>query len=851
MSSDPVEPSAKALRSQVDLQAELLASEQLLKATNERLAQQVRLFEALETLASVGYWTSSADPSSLRWSNGLYRLAGLEPGSVLGRAAGLSQVHPDDRVKFENARSRTDGTEVEYRWNHPDGRMHWVRSRMQGWAGEGDKAVSFGVVQDITSEREATLELHDRLKFIQRITSSAPGMVFQLRLTPDGKYHFLYVSERVSEIYRGITQEQVLKDAGCALKLHHPDDLGGLLDSLVASSQFLALWSHEYRLRFENGDVRWLLGQAMPERESDGSVLWNGFTTDITQRKVAEERLRNSEARFRALTELSSDWYWEQDTQFRFVRVDGSLEASQILPQDDYLGTTRWEQDVQGVTPAQWVAHRAELEAHKPFRKFEMQRKRPDGSLMWVSVSGAPIFDENGVFAGYRGIGRDISARRENEDKIERLAFYDALTGLPNRRLLMDRLQNALAISEREHLTGALLFIDLDNFKDLNDTQGHDMGDQLLKQVAIRLNECVREADTVARLGGDEFVVMLQKLNQNTSDAAAHAENVGRKVLTTLNQPYRLGGNEFHSTPSIGIALFQNNDLTIDELLKRADLAMYQAKAAGRNTARFFDPVMQAAASARATVESDLRLALLRGEFVLHYQPVMNGRGHILGVEALVRWMHPRRGLVAPGEFITVAEQTGLILPLGQWVLSAACAQLVAWSQHADTQGLTISVNVSARQFKQPDFSEQTLTLLRASGVNPSRLRLELTESLLLTDHEDVIVKMSELRSTGVGFSLDDFGTGYSSLSYLKRLPLDQLKIDQSFVRDVLTDPNDAAIVRTILNLAKSLDLGAVAEGVETEGQRDFLINNGCKAFQGYLFGRPQPVELLELSKPA
>jgi diguanylate cyclase (GGDEF)-like protein len=466
---------------------------------------------------------------------------------------------------------------------------------------------------------------------------------------------------------------------------------------------------------------------------------------------------------------------------------------------------------------------------------------------MWASISGSPIFDMEGRFTGYRGIGRDISARRQDEDKIERLAFYDALTGLPNRRLLIDRLQNALAFTEREGLTGALLFIDLDNFKDLNDTQGHDMGDQLLTQVAVRLGECVRDADTVARLGGDEFVVMLQKLSSDPNEAAAHAESVGKKILSTLNQSYRLGGNEHHSTPSIGIALFHDNLLTIDELLKRADLAMYQAKAAGRNTARFFDPVMQAAASARAAVEKDLRQALVRNEFVLYYQPVVNENNHTTGVEALVRWMHPERGLVFPGEFISVAEQTGLILPLGQWVLEAACAQLVAWSARAETRQLTLAVNVSARQFRHPEFSDQILTLLRISGANPYRLKLELTESLLLTDFDDVIVKMSELRSIGVCFSLDDFGTGYSSLSYLKRLPLDQLKIDQSFVRDVLTDSNDAAIARTILTLAHSLDLGVVAEGVETTGQRDFLLASGCKAFQGYLFGKPAPVELLQM----
>ena len=838
----------KDVSAERQVQAELLAGEQLLKATNNRLSQQIRLFESMESLASVGYWTAGVGTvhPELHWSSGLYHLAGLPVGSVLQPQDGRSRIHADDQDTFEQARARVDGSVVEYRWHHPDGRVHWLRSRMRRWSGDAGSDIDFGVVQDITTEREATLALQQQLGFIQKITSSVPGVVFQLRRKTDGVFEFPYLSNPGREIYRGVSARELMKDVTSALHLHHPADLKGFLRTIQTSARDLTPWVHEYRLRFEDGEVRWLLGQAMPEREADGAVLWNGFVTDITERKQAEERLRYSEARFRALTELSSDWYWEQDAQFRFVRVDGNTDVSRVMPPQQYLGATRWDSGAEGVTPAQWAAHQAALEAHEVFHDFEMQRRRPDGSLMWVAISGAPIFDAQGCFTGYRGIGRDISTRRSDEDKIERLAFYDALTGMPNRRLLIDRLQNAMAFSDREGLTGALLFIDLDNFKDLNDTQGHDMGDQLLKQVAVRLGECVRDADTVARLGGDEFVVMLQNLSSDCAEAAAHAENVGRKILSTLNQPYRLAGHEHHSTPSIGIALFQDQHLGIDELLKRADLAMYQAKAAGRNTWRFFDPEMQAAASARAAVEADLRQALLRDEFVLYYQPVVDEHNQTTGVEALVRWKHPQRGLVLPGEFIQVAERTGLILPLGQWVLEEACRQLVAWSLQPETRRLTMAVNVSARQFRHPEFSNQILTLLRQSGANPYRLKLELTESLLLTDFDDVIRKMSELRSIGVGFSLDDFGTGYSSLSYLKLLPLDQLKIDQSFVRDVLTDPNDAAIARTILTLAASLDLRVVAEGVETAGQRDFLLASGCKAFQGYLFGRPMPLSLLQ-----
>lgn len=564
----------------------------------------------------------------------------------------------------------------------------------------------------------------------------------------------------------------------------------------------------------------------------------------------ALSRLQESETRFRSLTELSSDWYWEQDDQYRFTRVDGNLDAADVKASDQYMGCTRWEFGGHKVSAEDWAAHRAVLEAREVFHDFEMQRVREDGTVRWESISGAPVFDGQGQFRGYRGTGRDISARKQAEADIERLAYFDALTGLPNRRLLIDRLTKARDYSARQHSHGGLLFIDLDNFKVLNDTLGHHMGDELLKQVALRLSNCVRSIDTVARLGGDEFVVMLQDLGESPAEAAAMAETVGKKILAALNQPFELGGQRHHSSPSIGITLFFQNLQTVDELLKRADLAMYQAKAAGRNTQRFFDPVMQAAATARAGMEADLRQGLAREEFLLYYQPVVDDARKMTGVEALIRWKHPVRGMVSPAEFIPLAEHTGLILPIGQWVLETACRQLVAWSSKPSTQRLSVAVNVSARQFRQPEFSDQLLTLLRVTGANPYRLKLELTESLLLNEMDDAINKMTELRSIGVSFSLDDFGTGYSSLSYLKRLPLDQLKIDQSFVRDVLKDPNDAAIARTILNLAANLDLGVVAEGVETEGQHDFLLKSGCKAFQGYLFGRPVPVEQLDLPAP-
>jgi len=832
-------------------QAALAESEQRLKDSNHHLSQQIALFESMESLATVGHWVSRPGGDGLIWSAGLYALAGLEPGSVGDTAAGRSRILEEDRPTFEAARARLDGATVEYRWAHPDGRVRWLRSRMHRRTRGGVAILDFGVVQDITAERNAALALQDRLAFIQTITSRVPGVVYQLRRRPDGRFQFLYISEPVREIYRGVAPEEVLRDATCTMSLHHPDDLPSFIATLQESARDLTPWRHEYRLLFPDGTVTWLFGQAVPEAEPDGGVLWNGVTTDITPRKLVQERLLESEARFRALTELSSDWYWEQDEQFRFVRFEGALGGGDDRGGFPSYGKTRWEVGALNMRETDWEAHRAVLRAHHTFHDLELQEVDAQGATFWVTVSGEPIFDAQGAFKGYRGIGRNITSRKQAEEKIERLAFFDLLTGLPNRRLLMDRLQHALALGERAWRPGALLFIDLDNFKDLNDTQGHDTGDQLLKQVAIRLGECVRGADTVARLGGDEFVVMLEELSTEPGEAATLAEAVARKILATLNQPYRLGGQEHHSTPSIGIALFHDQLSSVDDLLKRADLAMYQAKAAGRNTLRFFDPQMQVVVAARAELEGDLRQGLQRQELLLHYQPVVDVAGCVIGVEALVRWRHPRRGMVSPAEFIPVAEQSGLILPLGHWVLAQACAQLVAWSALPATARLTVAVNVSARQFRQADFATQLLELLRLSGANPYRLKLEITESLLLSDIDDAIQKMTELRSIGVSFALDDFGTGYSSLAYLKRLPLEQLKIDQSFVRDVMTDPNDAAIAQAVLTLGRSLGLTVVAEGVETPEQHALLRSHGCCVFQGYLFGRPVPVEALDLRSAA
>lgn len=442
----------------------------------------------------------------------------------------------------------------------------------------------------------------------------------------------------------------------------------------------------------------------------------------------------------------------------------------------------------------------------------------------------------------------EIAERHRVELEIEQLAFYDALTDLPNRRLLMDRLHHATLACCRTMHHGAIIFIDLDQFKRLNDSQGHHLGDLLLQQIALRLKECVREDDTVARLGGDEFVVMLEELSENQAEANAQAKKIAVKILASLGRPYLLDGYDYHCGASIGITLFGKNRESVSDLLKRADLAQYKAKSAGGRNIRFFDPEMEAKAKARAALEADLRRAVKERQFRLHYQPQVNDEGDLVGAEALLRWEHPDRGLLHPSDFIAFAEEHGIIESIGLWVTETVCIQLMKWSLRSETSQLTLAINVSAHEFGHPAFATRMLTSLDEAGADPGKLILEFTERVMFGPIEETIAKMNILKDRGVSFALDDFGIGFSSLTSLKNLPLSQLKIDRSFVRDVFTNPADALIVSAVIALGHSLGLSVVAEGVETEQQRHFLGKLGCRIYQGFLFGEPHPVENLVLN---
>ena len=470
----------------------------------------------------------------------------------------------------------------------------------------------------------------------------------------------------------------------------------------------------------------------------------------------------------------------------------------------------------------------------------EIWDRRKNGEVYpkWMTITA--VKGPDGAVGNYVSTQIDITERKVAEDEIRYLVDYDPQTQLPNRHLLLERLRAALAGSGRRGRYAGLLLVDLDHFKHLNDTLGHHIGDLLLEQVAERLVRVARKSDTVARLGGDEFVLMVEDLHDQQTDAAAVVMGLAEKVLAELREPYWLEGRRYLSTASIGMTLFiGGKGTTVHDPLKQADLALHRAKASGRNTARFFDPQMQSAVIGRLALETDLRVALVEGQFELHYQPQISGTSGLIGAEALLRWSHPQRGLLEPGVFIEVAEDAGIMPPLGRWVIETACTQLAAWRSDAALARLTLSVNVGPREFRETGFVEHVIGALDRTGAPGVLLRLELTESIFLENYEEAVAKMRTLKARGVEFSLDDFGTGYSSLSHLKRLPLDELKIDRFFVRDILDDPSAEAIATTIVSLANRLGLSVIAEGVETLAQQDLLARHGCDGFQGYLFSRP------------
>ncbi len=621
-------------------------------------------------------------------------------------------------------------------------------------------------------------------------------------------------------------------------------DMAGLYraDDRKVMASGMAQLNYEEPQNTPDGRTIWLRTSKVPLSDSKSGEIIGvlGLYEDITERKLAEEELRIA-----ATTFQTQEAILITNADSNILRVNQAFEEVTGYRADEVIGKNPRILQSGRHDAAFYQAMWSSLHDTGKW-SGEVWDKRKNGEIYPKFITITAVYDARQRVSNYVAVFTDISQRKQAEREIHKLAFYDTLTQLPNRRLLMDRLHQAMAVSLRSGEHGALLFLDLDHFKTINDTLGHAMGDRLLVEVTHRLKSTLREGDTVARLGGDEFVVVFEGLSRQQDEAATQTEQAAEKICHELSQPYKLQNYEHHSTASVGICLFQGHQESVEELLKHADVAMYQAKEAGRNTIRFFDPMTQAALEKRTAIAVDLRHALSKQQFRLHYQIQMDTQRRPLGAEVLLRWDHPERGFIFPDQFIPLAEETGLIVPIGLWVLATACSQLKAWEHDPRMRDLTLAVNVSARQFRQPDFVTQMRRVLRECGVRSPKLKLELTESIVLENVEDTISKMQELKLLGVEFSMDDFGTGYSSLSYLKRLPLDQIKIDQSFVRDIASDPNDAAIVNTIIAMTRSLGLSVIAEGVETEAQREFLEHHGCHAFQGYLFGRPVPLDQFE-----
>jgi diguanylate cyclase (GGDEF)-like protein/PAS domain S-box-containing protein len=796
-----------------------------------------RLLQMASAVARIGGWTYDAAQGRVSWSDEVCRIHEVPAGTAPTLEEAIAYFEPESRATLRGQVEAClrDGRpyDEELRLVTARGRNVWVRAIGEAVRG-ADGAITGlqGAFQDISDKRLAERQA---ARVAERFSATLESITDAF-YTLDREWRFTYLNREAERLFKRPRAEllgKVLWDEFDALRGQI-----GYCEFQRAVRENRTVVFEEYYAPYQT------LSEVRAYPSDDGLTV---YFRDVTEARKTEESLRVSEERFRTIARATTDVVWDWNLEDDSLWTSDSIEPVFGYATTDFSGPLRaWSDHIHPDERERVVGHiRSAVERGEDQWLDEYRFLRKDGSVALVLDRGYIIRDAGGRATRMIGAMVDLTERRQAERRIEYLAYYDVLTQLPNRQLLMDRLQRALDNCAQRRCTNALFFIDLDNFKSLNDTLGHAVGDQLLKQLALRLSGCVSHHDTVSRFGGDEYVVLLEGMSADIELACAHALAAGERMLATLRQPYKLDQYCHHSTASIGIVLFSDAGDDVGELLKRADMAMYQAKASGRNTLRLFNPGMQAALSVRMALENDLRQALRRceREFELHYQPQIDRHGRITGVEALLRWRHPTRGMVSPAEFIPLAEETGLVLALGQWVLKQACAQLLAWAASPATAQLEIAVNVSARQFHHPQFDAMVLELVAAAGIDARRLKLELTETSVMENLDDTIAKMNVLKTYGVSFALDDFGTGYSSLAYLKQLPLDMLKIDRSFVLDLLTNQNDAVIARTIIALGRSLGLRVLAEGVETAAQRDFLFEHGCDAYQGYLCSDALPAE--------
>ena len=817
---------------------------QIMDALRER---EARLRDA-EILAQSGSasWDIASDTTT--WSEGLYRITGWDPSTPPPNRAGRAELYTPESYARLNAAAQhalTTGEVIRFELQivRPDGTLRWIQAR--GAANRNDLGQVnrlSGTLQDITDRKLAEMKLRDsEERFRATFEQAAIGI---LHVSFDGQV--LRCNRRFAEIL-GYSQAELpgMRIHGFTPPEYLPQSNQAIEE--LAGGQFdRPGWEKPY-LR-KDGSIVWARLTSSVQRDGEGQPLHIvTFVEDISARKAAEDslaaaakELQENEIRYRTVFQTSVDALnISRLSDGKLIDANKAFLDATGFKREEVIGRTSTELNI-WVNPNERQIVVDELRLHSVARDLEILFRRKSGETFWALVS-ASIIEIDGVDC-VLVVARDISDMKQAVRTIKDLSFYDPLTHLPNRRSLLAMLERTQAANKHNR---ALLFVDLDNFKSVNDALGHDAGDLLLQEAARRIAECVLGEGTVARVGGDEFAVVLEKLSDLPEAADEQARLIAEKLRIAGNLPFLLAGKECHCSFSIGVTVFGPQFENGLEALKHGEIAMFKAKQAGRNLTHFFSPALQENLNARVLLERELREGIKAGEFELYFQPQVRG-SQLIGAEALIRWNHPKRGLLAPGAFIALAEETGLILPLGDWVLQNACRQIAAWAAAAPLAHVPMAVNISARQFRQSDFVEHVLAALRLSGVNPSRLKLELTETALVEDIQDVTAKMTALKSRGLTFSMDDFGTGYSSLSYLKRLPLDELKIDRGFIQDMMEDGPSGAIARVIISVGQVLNLSVIAEGVETEAQQDALLAMGCDSFQGYLISRPVPANEFE-----
>lgn len=805
-------------------------------SADAELRKSEERYRAFTELSAHWYWEQDEEYRFIYMSPGVEKRLGIPVKTILGK-------HRDELAVFESEQARQEHLKAlaEHRpftdvlIGQPRGDGKIVYARISGeprFSDDGSFAGYRGIGRDVTAQYEAEQALRlseERFRHLVELSSDwywEQDEQFRYTELPG-------VFERTGVELRNVLGKTRWELPGVLLTDAEWAVHKATLDAHLPFYDFVV------RRKHPDGRTRHISLSGRPLYDASGKFCgYRGTGKDITQSVNAERALRASADRFRDLTELSSDWYWEQDENFRFVLMSGNESARTGRDKDETIGKTRWELNNILLTEDEWKAHRQVLDAHEPFRDFEYKLRKPNGSILHLSISGRPIFDDEGNFKGYRGIARDVSDRVTSAERIQYLAYHDGLTNLPNRVMFNDLLHRAIAQARRQSKSIAVLFIDLDRFKSINDTLGHASGDELLKVVARRIQGSVRASDVVARLGGDEFVVLLDDIREHKKVAT-----VVRKILSSLGQPLELLGQEFRMTASIGVSLYPDEASDEHALMKNADTAMYRAKEDGRNTFRFFSGEMDTQTFERAALESSLRRGIEKNEFRVHYQAKIDARtGKICGMEALVRWQHPELGMVPPSRFIPVAEETGLIIPLGKWILREACRQNRQW-QKDGLPCLRVAVNLSARQFADKGLVKDVRAILAETNLPASFLELEITESMVMHDLPKALDILSALKRLGVWLAMDDFGTGYSSLSSVKRFPIDVIKVDKSFIRDIPSDADDKILTETIIRMAKSLKLTVVAEGVETKEQVDFLQQHACDEYQGFYFSKPVSAE--------